>query len=104
MEKIIYDDVMPGVVDTRPQERTVVKVTGWGAINGYNLTTLSRNTLEYPILPMMTAANVQIYFELPFVLVNLATTIIVKAPKGFIFRCPSYPGRKNYKCQSCFDF
>lgn len=105
VEKIIYLDAIPGVIDVRPQERTVVKVTGWGAVLGYNLTTLSRIALEYPILPNMPDANVQIYFELPFVLVNLATSIIIKGPKGFVVKCPDGGTRPpGYGCQPCFDF
>jgi hypothetical protein len=102
-EKIIYEEEFEN--DPRPQERTVVKVTGWGDVPGFNLTTLNRIALEYPILPNMNNANVQIYFELPFVLVNLATSLIIKGPKGFKIKCPDKSTRPaNYGCQPCFDF
>ena len=53
----------------------------------------------------MPDANVQIYFELPFVLVNLATSIIIKGPKGFVVKCPDGSTRPpGYKCSPCFDF
>ncbi|CAD7931113.1 unnamed protein product [Amoebophrya sp. A25] len=82
-------------------------ITGWGMIPGFNLTKLSRAQILYPVLPNLVSADVHVKFELQYVLVNLAHSIIIQSPRGFLLQCkqPSVPSPQAdpYRCRTCID-
>ena len=90
------------------ENRTYERVTGWGEVSGFNMSTLANVSIQYAPLPRMIDAAVQLYFELPFLLADLSHSVILKGPQGFLLSCNppvvKSDQAEDYSCHTCFDF
>eukprot|EP00392_Amoebophrya_sp_AT5.2_P012033 g12127.t1 len=87
--------------------QTLEYVSGWGVVQGFNLTELAKARVTYPVLPNLVNADVHVGFELQYVLVNLADSLILSGPRGFLLDCapPAVPSPQaaTYRCNPCID-